>query len=149
MYNIHKTVEICDKIKYIMIKPIDSSVLQKIKYFIQVIFKNVTHYSVPSSILCLVWKHAVSLHQLLGKPEISNPLLHNSRFELTIKRHFHTALQALRYRIWDLGLGSKTCYNGKIWAFWTKSGLFWDHFGTFLGLFVVILMILPQNNTED
>ena len=58
-------------------------------------------------------------------------------------------IQALRYRIWDLGLGSKTCYNGKIWAFWTKSGLFWDHFGTFLGLFVVILMILPQNNTED
>ena len=57
--------------------------------------------------------------------------------------------QALRYRIWDLGLGSKTRYNGKIWAFWTKSGLFWDHFGTFLGLFVVILMILPQNNTED
>jgi hypothetical protein len=58
-------------------------------------------------------------------------------------------IQALRYRIWDLGLGSKTRYKGKIWDFWTKSGLFWDHFGTFLGLFVVILMILPQNNTED
>ena len=46
--------------------------------------------------------------------------------------------QALRYRIWDLGLGSQTRYKGKIWAFWTKPGLFWDHFGTFLGLFVVI-----------
>ena len=50
-----------------------------------------------------------------------------------VKSHL-SVKQALRYRIWDLGLGSKTRYNGKIWAFWTKSGLFWDHFGTFLGL---------------
>ena len=42
-----------------------------------------------------------------------------------------TFKQALRYRIWDLGLGSKARYKGKIWAFWTKSGLF----GTILGPF--------------
>ena len=44
-------------------------------------------------------------------------------------------VQALRYRIWDLGLGSKTRYKGKIWAFWTKSGLFWDLSGTFCRYF--------------
>ena len=35
--------------------------------------------------------------------------------------------QALRYKIWDLGLASKSHYKGKIWAFGTKLGLFWDH----------------------
>ena len=29
-----------------------------------------------------------------------------------------------------LGLPSKSHYKVKIWAFGTKSGLFWDHFGT-------------------
>ena len=43
-------------------------------------------------------------------------------------------LQALRYKIWDLGLASKSHYKGKIWAFGTKLGLFWDHFWTFPGL---------------
>ena len=42
--------------------------------------------------------------------------------------------QALRYKIWDLGLASKSHYKGKIWAFGTKLGLFWDHFWTFPGL---------------
>ena len=42
--------------------------------------------------------------------------------------------QALRYKIWDLGLASKSHYKGKIWAFGTKLGLFWDHFLTFPGL---------------
>ena len=57
--------------------------------------------------------------------------------------------QALRYRIWDLGLGSKTRYKGKIWAFWTKSGLFWDHFGTFPGLYVAIFMKTTAKLTQD
>ena len=32
------------------------------------------------------------------------------------------------------GLASKSHYTGKIWAFGTKLGLFWDHFWTFPGL---------------
>ena len=42
--------------------------------------------------------------------------------------------QALRYKIWDLGLASKSHDKGKIWAFGTNLGLFWDHFWTFPGL---------------
>ena len=42
--------------------------------------------------------------------------------------------QALQKRIWDLGLNSKTPYNGKIQALEAKLGLFWDHFWNFLGL---------------
>ena len=49
-------------------------------------------------------------------------------------RRYYTAVQALRYKIWDLGLASKSHYKGKIWAFGTKLGLFWDHFWTFPGL---------------
>ena len=41
--------------------------------------ENATHYTVSSSILGLVWKHTVSLHQLLGKPEILKAILNNSR----------------------------------------------------------------------
>ena len=57
--------------------------------------------------------------------------------------------QALRYRIWDLGLGSKTPCKGKIWAFWTKPGLFWDHFGTFSGLVVAIFTKTTAKLTQD
>ena len=53
--------------------------------------------------------------------------------------------QALRYRIWNSGPSSKKLYKGKIQAFGTKSGLFWDHFCTFLGLLVVIFIKMPKN----
>ena len=51
--------------------------------------------------------------------------------------------QALQNRIWKPSL--KKLYKGKIWAFWTKLGLFWDHFCTFLGLLVVIFIKMPPN----
>ena len=57
----------------------------------------------------------------------------------------HVPVQALRYRIWNSGPSSKKLYKGKIQAFGTKSGLFWDHFCTFLGLLVVIFIKMPKN----
>ena len=50
-----------------------------------VIFKNVTYHSVSTTILCLIWKHTVCLHQLLGKPEFWNPILNIKRFSSTGK----------------------------------------------------------------
>ena len=47
------------------------------------------------------------------------------------------------FGIWDLPQESST--KEKIWDFGTKLGLFWDHFHTLLGLFVVIFIKMPQN----
>ena len=54
-------------------------------------------------------------------------------------------IQALQYRIWNLGPSSKKLLKGKIWDFGTKLGLFWDHFYTLLGLLFVIFIKMPQN----
>ena len=54
-------------------------------------------------------------------------------------------MQALQYRIWNLGPSSKKLHKGNIWDFGTKLGLFWDHFYTLLGLLVVIFIKMPQN----
>ena len=50
-------------------------------------------------------------------------------------------IQTLRYKIWDLGLASKSHYKGKIWAFGTKLGLFW-------GLLVAIFMTTAKLTQE-
>ena len=39
-------------------------------------------------------------------------------------------MQALQYRIWNLGPSSKKLHKGKIWDFGTKLGLFWDQIWT-------------------
>ena len=55
--------------------------------------------------------------------------------------------QALQNR--NLGPSSKKHHNGKIQAFGTKSGLFWDHCWTFLGLLVIIFMKLQKTCKKD
>ena len=54
-----------------------------------------------------------------------------SRHGVDVNCSLYRHNQALRYKIWDLGLASKSHYKGKIWAFGTKLGLF----GTILGPF--------------
>ena len=59
-------------------------------------------------------------------------------YEYFLNRILSKNTQALQYGIWNLGLASKSHYKCKIWTFGTKMGLFWDSFGTFLGLLAAI-----------
>ena len=55
------------------------------------ISKNVTYNSISTPVLGLVWKHTVSLDQLLGKPKILNPTL-NIQKRLFKYRQFNLSL---------------------------------------------------------